>query len=103
MQGSEVKAQASTSKGSVSYTSLCAAFESNADHILIEAWRKLGMPDEQISVLIGTSTVTGSIRKSRTGAVYASESRWISGQREHPKANKLANKSESKAVRASVG
>lgn len=72
-----MKAKAFCVGKSADYTSLCAPFESNADHVLIEAWRKLDKPSDQIKVKLGTSEIIGKVRVSSIGVPYASESRWI--------------------------
>jgi hypothetical protein len=77
-----MKAIASCEKNSVSYSSLCAPLESNADHVLIEAWRKLGKPAGSMTVKLDSiHEITGKVSVSRIGVPYASESRWIRGRR----------------------
>ena len=82
-----MKACASCGDIKAEYNSLCAPFESNADHVLIEAWRVLNKPAGMITVKIPpNSEITGKIRVSSIGVPYASESKWVrskSGQRQH--------------------
>jgi hypothetical protein len=89
-----VKAVASSGGRKVEYSSLCAPFDSNADHILIEAWRKLSKPEEEMRVKLGLdNTITGRVMVSRIGVPFASESRWERhGQRQHQKTDRLAKK-----------
>ena len=77
-----MKATASHGDASVSYSTLCAPFESNADHVLIEAWRKLDKPSGTITVKIDTfNEIAGKVSVSKIGVPYASDSRWVRSRR----------------------
>lgn len=78
-----MKATAQCGGTTTQYTSLCAAFESNADHVLIEAWTKLGKPEGDIKVWLGNNEVSGRVKLSRIGVPFACESNWV----RHKKAN----------------
>lgn len=73
-----MKATAQSGDKRVEYQSLCAPFESNADCVIIEAWRKLDKPDGEIKVRLGIKNdITGKVRVSSIGVPYPSESRWV--------------------------
>lgn len=79
-----MKATAQCGSATVQYTSLCAAFESNADHVLIEAWTKLGKPSGEMTVWLGaTNQIIGKVKTSRIGVPFACESEWV----RHKKSN----------------
>lgn len=75
-----MKAKAECDGNSVEYVSLCTAFKSMADNILIEAWVKLGKPKTEITVkLESVNKVTGVVKIGLGGLPYPSDFSFTDG------------------------